>query len=525
MKTNKIWALAIGAFATLFVSCKKYLDINFSPSFPQEVAAELYLSPIIYQIANGYGQDQRIINKFTQAMLGSSDDRASYIWEQHSYPGGISDVGGVMWRMVYWNHGVNLENLIKESRANKKYEFTAIGYAIKAFDYQLLTDYHGPVVLDGAFEDRLQFEYKDQPDVYKKVQVWCDSALYFLSQESFADNAALLVKYDYLYNGNMERWRKFIYGIKALNYSRYINKPDFVTNYADSVLKYTSLSFISENDNATVKFIGSNTDNSNVYGSDQALLNSTYYNRAGVPILRYLTGGVRGEFQDEAKSSIDPRLSRMLKFQSLQDSTYTGAIPDGRALSNASVPTVGNFYMFKNTADFPIMTYAQLQFIRAEVALKKGDRPVAHEAYLNGIRGHMDFVNKYTAIKDENQSITYNPVAITGEEITTYLDSTEVAQTPQELTLADIMGQKYIALWGWGGYDIWSDMRKYRYDPAVFKQFQPLSGVQLVHNDYTYRVRPRYNSEYMWNAEELEKWGALEADYVVKPVWFVLDNY
>ncbi|MGH2624766.1 MAG: SusD/RagB family nutrient-binding outer membrane lipoprotein, partial [Sphingobacterium sp.] len=351
------------------------------------------------------------------------------------------------------------------------------------------------VVLDGAFEDRLQFEYKDQPDVYKKVQVWCDSALYFLSQESFADNTALLAKYDYLYNGNMERWRKFIYGIKALNYARYINKPDFVTNYADSVMKYTSLSFASENDNAAVKFTGTNTDNSNVYGSDQALLNSTYYNRAGVPILRYLTGGVRGEYQDESKSSSDPRLSRMLKFQSATDSTYTGALPDGRAQSNAPVPTVGNFYMFKNTADFPIMTYGQMQFIRAEVALKKGDRTAAYEAYLNGIRGHMNFVNKYTAIKDENQSTTYNPVAITEEEITTYMDSTEVAQSAEELTLADIMGQKYIALWGWGGYDIWSDLRKYRYDPVVFRQFQPLSGVQLVHNDYTYRVRPRYNSE------------------------------
>src|SRR5690606_19699460 len=143
----------------------------------------------------------------------------------------------------------------------------------------------------------------------------------------------------------------------------------------------------------------------------------------------------------------------------------------------------------------------------------------------NGIRGHMNFVNKYTAIKDENQSTVYNPVAITDEEITTYMDSTEVAQSAEELTLADIMGQKYIALWGWGGYDIWSDLRKYQYDPVIFRQFQPLSSVQLVHNDYTYRGRPRYNSEYMWNVEELEKWGALEADYVIKPVWFVLDNY
>ena len=524
MKLNKILAGCGIALSLLSVGCKKFLDINYSPSFPQEVAGELYLSPIIYQIANGYGQDQRIINKFTQAMLASSTDRASYIWEQHSYPGGVSDVGGVMWRMVYWNHGVNLENLIKETVLNKKYEFAGIGYAIKAFDYQLLTDYHGPIVLDGAFENRLQFEYKDQPDVYPRVQAWCDTALYYFSQTSLADNRALLTKYDYLYSGNMERWKKFVYGIKALNYARYINKPDFLTTYADSVIKYTSLSFTGEGDNATVKFTGTNTDNSNVYGQDQALLNSTYYNRAGQPILKYLTGGVRGEAEDEAKTSSDPRLSRMLKFRAA-DSIYIGAVPDGRTTANGNVPTVGNFYMFKNAADFPIMTYSQLQFIRAEVALKMENRDLAYEAYRNGIRGHMTFVNKYTAIKDENQSNDYNPLEITNAEINAYLDSTEVAHSPAELTLADIMGQKYIALWGWGGYDIWADMRKYRYDTTIFRQFIPLSGSQLVHNDYCYRVRPRYNSEYMWNAEELLKWGGLEANYVVQPVWFVLNTY
>lgn len=523
MKTKSILILLIAAFSLTGVSCKKFMDINFSPSFPQEVSAELYLSPIIYQIANGYGQDQRIINKFTQAMLGYSTDRASYIWEQHSYPGGISDVGGVMWRMVYFNHGKNLENLLADAKASKKYEFAAIGFAIKAFDYQLLTDYHGPVVLDGAYEEkRLQFEYKDQPDVYKRVQLWCDSALYFLDQKSFSDNKALLNKYDYIYNGNMERWRKFIYGVKAMNYARYINKPDFIQNYADSVMKYTALSFSSEADNATVKFTGTNSNNSNVYGQDQALLNSSYYNRAGAPILRYLTGGVRGDVIDEAKSSSDPRLSRMLKFNA--DSIYLGAMPDGRA-ANTAVPAVGNFYMFKNKTDFPIMTYSQMQFIRAEVALKKGEKSIAHEAYLNGIRGHMTFVNKYTQIRDENADETLNRTVITNPEIEAYMDSTEVAQTPEELTLTDVMGQKYIALWGWGGYDIWVDMRKYKYDPIIFRQFEQLSGVQLFHNDYTYRVRPRYNSEYMWNAEELEKWGAMEPTYIIKPLWFVLSDY
>lgn len=524
MKIRRYLAAGAVLLTTLSVSCKKFLDINYSPSFPQEVSAELYLSPIIYQIANCYGQDQRIINKFTQAMLGASTDRASYIWEQHSYPGGTSDVGGVMWRMVYFNHGMNLENLLKDAIANKKYEFAAIGYAIKAFDYQVLTDYHGPIILDGAYEDRLQFEYRDQPDVYKRVQAWCDTALYYLSLKSPGDYSAALTKYDYMYNGNMERWRKFVYGIKAMNYARYINKPDFLTNYADSVIKYSTLSFASESDNAVVKFAGSSAETSNVYGADQALLNSSYYNRAGQPILSYLTGGVRGEPDPEPKTSVDPRLSRMLKFRTA-DSIYIAAVPDGRSTSNSAVPAVGSFYMFKNKTDFPIMTYSQMQFIKAEVALKMGNKDLAYQAYLNGVRSHMNFVNKYTAVGDENASAAYNPTEITNAEIQAYMESSEVAQSADELTLADIMGQKYIALWGWGGYDIWTDMRKYRYDTEIFRQFIPLAGSQLVHNDYCYRVRPRYNSEYMWNAEELLKWGGLEADYVVKPVWFVLDTY
>lgn len=522
MKVRKFFIIGLGLLSFLTFGCKKFLDVNFSPSLPQEVTAELYLSPIIYHMANGYAQDQRIINKLTQAMLGSSTDRASYIWEQHSYPGGVSDVGGVMWRMVYYNHGVNLENMINDAIKNQKYEFAAIGYAIKAWDFQILTDYHGPIVIEDLYNpNRLIYDYNDQPDVYKRVQTLCDTALYYLSLKSPIDQTALVQKYDFLYAGNMDRWKKFIHGIKALGYSRYINKPDFVSNYADSVIKYASISFETLADDASVKFTATKVDNSNVYGSDLAYLSSTYYNKPGLPIVNYLTGGVRGEPVEEAKESMDPRLSRMLKFYGT-DSLYIGATPNGQA-ANTNLPTVGNHYLFKNKADFPLFTYHQLQFIKAEVAFKMGDKDMAFESYRNGIIGHMNFVNKYSAVTDE--AIFQLPAPITGDEITAYLDTTEVAQSPAELTLADIMGQKYISLWGWGGYDIWTDMRKYKYDTTIFRQFIPLSGSQLVHGDYCYRIRPRFNSEYMWNLEGLEKFGGLEANYVIQPVWFVLDNY
>jgi hypothetical protein len=36
-----------------------------------------------------------------------------------------------------------------------------------------------------------------------------------------------------------------------------------------------------------------------------------------------------------------------------------------------------------------------------------------------------------------------------------------------------------------------------------------------------YRIRPRYNSEYVWNVEALDKIGALALDYHTKEPWFV----
>jgi|GEM_PF-4064088 len=60
MKT-KLYILIFSVLAGLS-SCKKYLDINENPSNPQLVKAELLLAPIIYQMANGYANDQRQMN-------------------------------------------------------------------------------------------------------------------------------------------------------------------------------------------------------------------------------------------------------------------------------------------------------------------------------------------------------------------------------------------------------------------------------------------------------------------------------
>jgi len=98
--------------------------------------------------------------------------------------------------------------------------------------------------------------------------------------------------------------------------------------------------------------------------------------------------------------------------------------------------------------------------------------------------------------------------------------SSEVAQNAAALTIADIMQQKYIAQWGWAGTETWCDLRKYHYDPTVFRTYYQIPAATLIYGKYAYRNRPRYNSEYVWNAAELAKWGGLAANYNTLEMWF-----
>jgi hypothetical protein len=71
------------------------------------------------------------------------------------------------------------------------------------------------------------------------------------------------------------------------------------------------------------------------------------------------------------------------------------------------------------------------------------------------------------------------------------------------------------------------DMRRYHYtdmDPASGRQVYP--GFTLPtsldpDNNLlpVQRIRPRYNSEYVWNRASLEAIGGLAPDYHTKPLW------
>lgn len=527
-------SLATGLLAA--AGCKKFLDINRNPSNPQVPKAEFMISRIIFQMANGTSQDYMQLFKLVQYW---SSTAANDNYEKHGASGTGSDITGVIWRMNYADLGLNIEEMIKDGIDNKKYEYAGIGYAIKAWSFQMTTDMYGEIILDEAFTDpnKLTFRYQYQRDVYERVREWSNLAIKYLDMKSPVDYSGPLSggSGDFMYRGDVNKWKKFVYGNLALQYGHLINKPNFAATYADSVLKYVDLSFINTSEDATVKFTASNSDDSNVFGplsGDFFSLTNSANARVSSTILNLLTGGVRGTPTVDPITSVDPRLSRLLSPQvpavtvPPTPGIYKGNTPTKGTVAPGTTPHVlgppsgvttepylGK-YLFHNKAEYVIMSYSQLQFAKAEALFIKGNKTDALAAYKNAIRAHMAFVNTYGKA---------NNVLISQPEIEAYMVSTEVAQTTADLKISDIMNQKYIAQWGWAGLEQWCDLRKYHYSPTVFTQYYQLTGGEFAANNggkYAYRYRPRYNSEYAWNRNELDKWGGLAADYNTKETWF-----
>jgi hypothetical protein len=184
-------------------------------------------------------------------------------------------------------------------------------------------------------------------------------------------------------------------------------------------------------------------------------------------------------------------------------------------------------YIFNDKTKFPAMTYSQLQFVKAEAAFRSGNRALALTAYTNGISSHIDFVNA------RNNEEGNTPTQITAAERAAYLGDPNIVPTAANLTMTQIMSQKYIAQWMWGFYEQWMDIRRFHYTDTwsgearqVFPGFAPPTNLYPDNSGkVVQRIRPRYNSEYVWNQAGLSKItpiSGLDAAYQTSPLWITL---
>ena len=110
---------------------------------------------------------------------------------------------------------------------------------------------------------------------------------------------------------------------------------------------------------------------------------------------------------------------------------------------------------------FDLMTYTECCFIKAEVLFRKGDKAGALTAYKAGIQASMDDIqaqaNDYVGAGYTNYILR----PMDSNKITAYMNSAAVCQSAGDLTMSDIMLQKYVALGCCS--EIYVDMRRFNY--------------------------------------------------------------
>jgi hypothetical protein len=242
---------------------------------------------------------------------------------------------------------------------------------------------------------------------------------------------------------------------------------------------------------------------------------------------------------------------------------------------STSTPTLATSgtgrWLYRDDAPWPLSSYAEIQLIKAEALFLKGQKAEAFTAFKNGVSGHMDFVKRLIVPATLVKSTKNKQTSVIGDKITSarfgtlatdYLNSKFVNNLPlADFSLSHIMMQKYVALFPWS-LDTWNDLRRYHYDLVLGSGGYPVTGTswtsdvvyQKLDSDPNrvykgfylpaadvvnrrtkfatanlgspaYRLRPRYNSEYMWNLPSLKQLLPIAGDadnYVTSMVWFTI---
>jgi hypothetical protein len=606
IKKTSISVLLLASFMFMTTSCEDWLDVNKNVDAPDYVEGYLYLAGIIQQYQGMYW-DIRATGPLTQ-MMGTT----SYTSFATHYYSAASDAAGEQWRMVYWLQGMNLENMINQSVEAENWTLAGIGYAIKAFSWDQLTKFHGELILKDAFvPGLLAHRYDYQDTIYKAVRDWAYKAIEYLEMPDATGYGTKLSDNDYIYGGDRDKWIKFAYGVIVRNLTSLSNKSDFTTEYAQELISAASKSFLSSDDDATLKVAGGGaaapqSGYNNFWGTTRVNLSRSYFQHEYA--VQVFTGTVP-DYDEETGNKLptpegsdtpyelaanqiicdtnvmvaghyDPRVAVKLatiddanyeyidKIDSIKRRNYYGG---GFTDLSGSIGTAPSFYgrnavsstaldgsgrwLYRDDAPYILMTYAELRFCLAETYWKLGMKPEALQAFKEGVAADLEFTATYIEPGSKGE-------AAGGDKITTSVFTAAAAEyiagpyvnglDINDFTLSHIMMQKWVALYPWGASEAWVDMRKYHYDidytgeypsngngwtittleqkwdtdeTKVYKglylapaQVQNRRGSYNAFNDGSpcYRIRPRYNSEYMWNKPSLEG---------LKPISGMANNY
>ncbi|GGK70744.1 hypothetical protein GCM10011405_18550 [Rufibacter glacialis] len=451
--------ITMGLLALLpMAGCDSFLDINDDPNRAAAVSSDALLSPIQVFTGTAHYELGLHTSLFAQQMAAFASGPQQF--DRH-----IDVRSNRAWNMIYLNNLNNLDLLVKQASTEGSSHYVGIGKVLQALNLGLLADNWGAAPFSQAFQGAAEFTpaYDQEEQLYTTINKLLDDALVELKKptSTLRPGADDLI-YGVVKPGvttaptqavQISRWIRAANALKA-RYAIHLVEKNGVAA-ANTALTFVAQAFTSNADDLEILH---NDRNLNPWNREIAIGTTTgnFIIAPSLTLINLMNGLTYAGL-------VDPRLPFMADKGTSPDN-YLG-YKNGAGTGGNTNLTANTFYA-KPASPLMMVTFSEMKFIEAEARFlanggtrtSRGSTAQAYQAYLDGIRAHMD------------------KLGVPSAQVQAYLTHPQVAVGAANLTLSLIMKEKLIALYL--NPEAWVDVRRYDYSPAIY----PTMELPTEHN-------------------------------------------
>lgn len=375
-----VYTFIIAMSATWF-SCAHFDDLNTDPTRMQESNPGVFLNPVLYEVGS-YNWSR--YNGYTFQLMQSlvtTNNTGGLGWYY------ITDAAGDGHWTVYYRWLNNLREMEKQAILLNETNYQAIAKTLQSWMYAILVESFGDIPMSEASrgdEGLLTPKFDTQAEVYKAILQELDSANILFNEAAglrYNTEGEMLYHTDNaLVSGvsaGIVKWRKFANSLRIRTLLRVLDVPGL---HADAELRKmvedpAAYPLFASNEDAAELFI------SGVFPAEPPMTRPQDFTSYKV---------LSQFFIDNLKSWNDPRLP-IFATQATNNKVkeYIGW-PSGYNIApsfNGSLPNQG---IVKPPLDITFMSYAELEFIKAELALKNVISSDAETHYKKGVKAAIE---------------------------------------------------------------------------------------------------------------------------------------
>jgi len=483
MKTRIIAVVALMNVMVMGACTKDFEELNTNPNLIEKVTPGSLVTPTVYGMSTYFTVRS---NDFTWELMQVGLSNPSVAMGAHRYD--ISEsAGNGTWNTAY-RYLRNIREMEAAAVTYNQPVYQAVATTLKAYIGGILTDSFGDVPFSEALlaeEGITKPKFDTQEEIYTSLIAQLEAANTIYAGEG------VMTGVDLLYNSNKANWRKFNNSLLMRMLLRVSKKPAFnsYTRLKTMIADPAKYPVFNSNAEAALVRISGLAPYDYAWGRRQDYVNFTAMGSFFVDMLNGLEDPRRALFMTKA-SQIVNKVPVDIGYKGIQHGhsgdlssvTYSPSTPNGDIMFPNAVGT---------EITEVIMGYAEVEFIKAEVALQTGDEAAAKIAYEKAVTAAV------TQWKNGVMPATYfqNPKAAFNN------------------TLEQIMNQKYLGLF-FNDYQQWFEYRRTGFPKLPKTQYMLHDGVMPSRFMYHTDVRQTNVENYQVAADRIG------GDNVMTKVWW-----